>query len=350
VTHPDQRRGVESSGGAVGGAARGAGRGASRTAPPNPPPTPPNSPGQHPDPGQRRGPERPWRVPRTGNQRTTRGDVVLSLQARLTDRDKTLLGWLADHDVLTTPQIAHALFSSTGFTQRRLLTLHRAGLTDRFRPLRPGGGAYPWHHVLAPLGAQHVAATRDQPPPRPSAVVERNRRIATSRTLHHRLGVNTFFTDLAAHARTHPHTRLERWWSETRCAAPGAFAPGLISPIRPDGHGIWTGPGPGPDGRRVHVAFFLEYDLGGESHPVLRAKLDRYATHAARGGPAWPVLFVLPSQPREERLHEYLNNSDGAVTVATVTADRIAADGPAAAVWRTPRSTDPLQTLIDLAR
>jgi hypothetical protein len=97
------------------------------------------------------------------------------------------------------------------------------------------------------------------------------------------------------------------------------------------------------------VAFFLEYDLGGESHQILRAKLDRYTAHAARGGPAWPVLFVLPSLAREERLLEYLNSSDGVVSVATVTADRVAADGPAAAVWRTRRMADSLQTLIDLA-
>jgi hypothetical protein len=88
----------------------------------------------------------------------------------------------------------------------------------------------------------------------------------------------------------------------------------------------------------------------GESHQVLTAKLDRYAAHATRGGPAWPVLFVLPSQARQERLHEYLSSWDGVVTVATVTADRVAADGPAAAVWRTPRPADRLQSLIDLAR
>jgi hypothetical protein len=155
-------------------------------------------------------------------------------------------------------------------------------------------------------------------PPRPSAVVERNRRIATSRTLDHHLGVNAFFTALAGHARTHPDTRLDRWWSETQCAAPGAFAPGLISPIRPDGHGIWTQTD--PDGRQLRVAFFLEYDLGGESHQVVRAKLDRFAAHVARGGPAWPVLFVLPSLRREEQLHQNLRVSTHAVLVATGTA------------------------------
>ena len=245
-SQPDEAR-SRSSGGASGGASRSADRGASRTAPPNPPPPAPNSPAQAANGGTGRGPERPWRVSPAGTGRPWRTDAVLGLQARLTDRDETLLGWLADHHVLTTPQITRALFGSTGFAQRRLLTLHRDGLIDRFRPLRPGGGAYPWHYVLAHLGALHVAAVRDQSPPRPAATTDRIRRIATSRTLDHRLGVNGFFTDLAGHARTHPGTRLERWWSEAQCAAPGAFAPGLISPIRPDGHGIWTETG--DDGR-----------------------------------------------------------------------------------------------------
>jgi predicted transcriptional regulator len=172
----------------------------------------------------------------TGLSAMASRDRVLQLRARLTERDLLLLEWLADHQVLTTPQIATALFSSLGFAQRRLLALHRAGVIERFRPLRPGGGAYPWHYVLAQTGAETIAAARGQSSPRPSETAQRIRRIATSRTLDHRLGVNQFFTDLAGHARTHPPTRLERWWSEARCAAPGAFGPGLVSPIRPDGH------------------------------------------------------------------------------------------------------------------
>jgi hypothetical protein len=269
------------------------------------------------------------------------------MQARLTDRDETLLGWLADHHVLTTPQITHALFGSTRFAQRRLLTLHRAGLIDRFRPLRPGGGAYPWHYVLAHLGALHVAAARDQPPPRPAATADRIRRIATSRTLDHRLGVNGFFTDLAGHARTHPGTRLDRWWSEAQCSAPGAFAPGLISPIRPDGHGVWTETG--DDGKQRAVAFFLEYDTGAEAHHVLASKLARYTSHVARGGPAWPILFVLPSREREEQFQKNVHRGyPGAV--ATATMERLSAAGPARAVWMIPGSGHQPKSLIDLVR
>src|SRR5207244_3939814 len=103
-----------------------------------------------------------------------------------------LLDWLADHRVLTTLQISHALFGSLDFAQRRLLTLHRLGLVDRFRPLRAGGGSYPWHYVIDQVGAEFVAASRGDKPPRRGDMVDRKRRIAASRTLEHLLGVNQF--------------------------------------------------------------------------------------------------------------------------------------------------------------
>jgi hypothetical protein len=282
-------------------------------------------------------------------------DRVLLLQARLTDRDLHLLDWLADHQVLTTPQIANALFTSLGFAQRRLLALHRAGVLERFRPLRPGGGAYPWHYVLAQTGAELVAAARDQPPPRPSETAQRIRRIATSRTLDHRLGVNQFFTDLAAHARTHPPARLERWWSEGRCAAPGAFGASLVSPIRPDGHGIYSEPTDGgtdsTDGQLRRVAFFLEHDTGTESHAVLLDKLTRYDAHASRGGPVWPVLFWLPNPTREHHLHAQLSSLEVAVPLATATRTRD--DGqddrtPAGPIWRVHRAGPQRSRLVDI--
>jgi hypothetical protein len=81
-------------------------------------------------------------------------DPVLRVQSRLTDRDRILLGWLYDHGVLTSFQIAHALFSSLDFGQRRLRTLHRLGLVARFRPQRMEGGSYPYHYVIDQLGAR----------------------------------------------------------------------------------------------------------------------------------------------------------------------------------------------------
>jgi protein involved in plasmid replication-relaxation len=271
------------------------------------------------------------------------GDRVLRMQAYVTYRDRLLLDWLYDHQVLTTFQIAHALFGSLDFAQRRLLRLHRLGLLERFRPLRAGGGSYPWHYVLDQLGAEIVAASRDEPAPRPAEATARRRRVATSRTLDHLLGVNQFFTDLAGHARTHPPARLERWWSERQCARPGAWGGPMLAKVRPDGHGVFT------DGNR-RVAFFVEHDVGGEQLGVLAAKLTGYTALAADGGPAWPVLFWLPTAARERHLHRLLDDADVWVPVATAARDSLQADiSPADPVWLVHGADDAPRGLVDLA-
>jgi Replication-relaxation len=142
---------------------------------------------------------------------------------RITDRDRTLLGWLYDHDVLTTPQLANALFPSLDFCQRRLRTLYRLRLIARFRPQRADGGSYPYHWVIDQLGAEVVAAARDERPPRRDHARLERRRWTSTRTLAHRLGVNQFFTDLAGHARTHPGVQLRHWLPEAACQRSGTF-------------------------------------------------------------------------------------------------------------------------------
>ena len=262
------------------------------------------------------------------------GDLLLRVQSQLTDRDYTLLWWLADHGVLTSFQIAQALFPSLDYAQQRLRILTRLGVVDRFRPNKPDGGSHPYHYVLAQLGVEVVAAQRGEDLPRRDQAKRRRWHLTNRANLPHLLGTNGFFTALAGHARTHPRSRLDRWWSEAQCAAPGALAPGLISPIRPDGHGIWTETG--DDGKQRTVAFFLEYDTGAEAHHVLAAKLTRYASHVARGGPAWPVLFVLPAREREEQFQKNLQRAYPAV--ATATMERLCVSGPARAVWTIPAS------------
>jgi predicted transcriptional regulator len=263
------------------------------------------------------------------------GDRVLRAQYRLTDRDLTLLGWLADHDVLTTDQIAHALYPSLGFAQRRLMKLTQAGVVERFRPHRWDGGSYPFHYVLDQLGVDVVAAQRaeDQLPRRDQA--RRRRWWLTSRAnLPHRLAVNQFFIDLAGHARTHPDTALERWWSSARCQQNGVFAAldGTTdlriwtATIAADGHGVWTrtssaaAVGHGVTGAVpviVRVPFFVEVDLGTEDLPRLVGKLAAYSTWSERTGRVWPVLFWLPSAIRERHLHDRLATTSTGVPVAT---------------------------------
>lgn len=286
-------------------------------------------------------------------------EPLLAVQYRLTDRDLRLLGWLADHGVLTTPQIAHALYPSLDFTQRRLLKLVSAGLLDRFRPQRPDGGSHPYHYLLAQLGVEVVAAQRDDEElPRRDRARKTRWWLTNRANLPHRLAVNQFFTDLAGHARTHPDTWLDRWWPSARCQQPGAFA--RLDPdnhihlfhatVAADGHGIWTETQ--DDDTEVQVPFFAEIDLGTEDLARVAAKVTTYERFAHTTGWVWPVLFWLPTQARERHLHTKLTERRSIVPVATTAADLAASTGlsPAEAVWWLHGHTGGQRlALIDLA-
>jgi hypothetical protein len=229
-------------------------------------------------------------------------DPVLRVQVRLTDRDRTLLGWPYDHGVLTSFQIANALFPSLDFCQRRLRTLTELRLVTRFRPHQPDGGSYPYHYVIDQLGAEPVAAARGERPPRRD------------------------------HARTHPGTRLAAWWSESACQRSGAFVRpgdpivlGAYQPrIRPDGYGEWVESG-------VTVPFFLEYDTGTEPLRTLVDKVDGYTDLARHLGRTWPVLFWLHSPARERNLQRILIDQPPIVPVAT--GHRAGSSSPAGELW-----------------
>ncbi|MFI7487848.1 replication-relaxation family protein [Micromonospora echinaurantiaca] len=279
-------------------------------------------------------------------------DPVLRVQSQLTDRDRVLLGWLYDHGVLPSFQIAQALFSSLDFCQRRLRTLYRLRLVARFRPQRADGGSYPYHYVIDQLGAEVVAASRDERPPRRDHARVERRRWTSSRSLAHRLGVNGFFTELAGYARTNPRAELVDWLSEAACQRSGTFTrledPGLVRAyqprVRPDGYGLWTESG-------VMVPFFVEYDTGREQLAVLTGKLASYRELFAKIGRAWPVLFWLHSAAREANLRRLLADTPPQVPVATGARDYAATAGlcPAEAVWAVPGGGGQRQRLADLA-
>lgn len=278
-------------------------------------------------------------------------DPVLRVQSQLTARDRILLGWLYDHGVLTTFQVANALFPSLDFCQRRLRILHRLRLIARFRPQRADGGSYPYHWLIDQLGAEVVAAARDERPPRRDHARLERRRWTSTRTLAHRLGVNQFFTDLAGHARTHPGAELRQWLPEAVCQRAGTFATAGDSvlvrayepSVRPDGYGLW-----GEDDREV--AFFLEYDTGTEPIRVLTGKLVGYARLFATLGRSWPVLFWLHSAVRERNLRQRLADLPSLVPIATGTRDDIAfrRPTPAEQVW-TDQGIGDRRRLIDLS-
>ncbi|MDQ7911157.1 replication-relaxation family protein [Phytohabitans sp. ZYX-F-186] len=262
---------------------------------------------------------------------------LLAAQAALTGRDLRLLGWLYDHGVLTTEQIAAALFSSLDICQRRLLKLVRLGVLARFRPQRWEGGSYPYHYVLDQLGVDVVAAQRGDELPRRDQARKRRHHLTSRANLPHLLGTNQFFIDLAAHQRTHPGSALLRWWPAVAFHAKGAFYRNgdnpnimLIKAVpRPDGHGIWA-----EDGRQV--PFLLELDLGTEPLGVLADKVRGYDLLASMTNWRWPVLFWLPSTRRELNLHHTLADlGELRAVVATAAADHTARTGqtPAQRVW-----------------
>ena len=269
------------------------------------------------------------------------GNPLLRLQASLTPRDQRLLDWLYDHGVLTSAQIARAMFSSLDFAQRRLLRLTQLAVITRFRPQRWHGGSHPYHYVLDQLGYQHVMAQRGEGMPRGDRARVRHQALINRADLAHLLGTNEVFVDLAGYARTHPGTRLARWWPAAAFHEPDIFAHDHQTADaiyrhryrlpRPDGHGIWID-------HDITVPFFLEYDRGTETLAVLVDKVDKYTRLATHTIWRCPVLFHLPNLRREANLQQLLteDHHTGRAAVATTAADYRAQTGlsPAETIWR----------------
>ncbi|MEU4481704.1 replication-relaxation family protein [Micromonospora sp. NPDC023966] len=280
-------------------------------------------------------------------------DPLLRLQASVTARDDRLLGWLYDHGLLTTDQIAAALFPSLDFAQRRLRRLTVLRAVDRFRPNKPDGGSYPYHYVLDQLGYSHVRAQRGLGPPRRDQARRRKQSLTSRPDLPHLLGGNQVFIDLACHARTHPNSRLDRWQPASAFHDPGVLyrrggdpqimVHGPSGLPRPDGAGVWTE-------QDRSVPFFLEYDTGRERLDILTEKIAKYERLFAMSTWAWPVLFHLPSARREANLHHRLAGRTPRAFIATTTADLRAAIGasPAEQVWHLVGLGVGRRRLIDL--
>ncbi len=240
---------------------------------------------------------------------------LLAIYPHITSRDRLLLQLLDDHQVLTTNQIHRMLFSARRTCQLRLAELAALGLLERFRFPRDGGGSQPWHWTLGHNGHRFQAAAHHRPEPTLRASRQLVQRLSANPHLTHLVLTNEFFVRLTEHARRHPNTRLDRWWSETTTTK-------QYRTITADGHGLFSV-------GDATVGFFLEADTGTEPLRRVAAKLDRYATLIRRGGPHYPVLFWLGSQPREDHLHAVLRGRPGTVRFATATHD----SNPADRVW-----------------
>lgn len=233
------------------------------------------------------------------------GEHHAYLAAHLTPRDRWLARVLAEHRVLTAAQITQLAFASTRGANRRLLSLYRWRIVDRFQPYLTTGSA-PMHYVLDTAGAAALAAedgidtsTRDLGYRHDRAI-----QIAHSLRLAHTVGANGFYADLVATARHSPTDRpgsdgsgvaggsraVTAWWSEARCAR--LFG----EHVRPDAYGRWREPS---NGQTSEVEFFLEHDTGTEALNRVASKLTGYQRLTVATGIPTPVLFWLPTPARE---------------------------------------------------
>lgn len=218
-------------------------------------------------------------------------NLVLYVSRRLTDRDRAILCLLADHRVLTSDQLADALFGSPTTARHRLTQLHQLRVVQRFSPFVSKGSA-PYHYVLDRLGAEVIAAERGVEPKKLWRQ-DRSLVLARSRTLDRIVGINGFFTALMGEARRRPEYRLPVWWSATRCAE------WVGDLVKPDGYGVW-GHGGGT------LDFFLEWDRG-EPADEWAERLVRHADLAdALEWHVW-VLVVVRTPRREAELRRCLD-------------------------------------------
>jgi hypothetical protein len=262
--------------------------------------------------------------------RRSTAERLAALAGRLTGRDRDLCRLLAEHRVLTTPQLVELAFLSRNAAQHRLAVLHRLGVVDRFRPHHTPGSA-PYHYLLGPLGAALLAAQHEQDPGQVGYRRDRTLALAHSQRLQHLLGVNGFFTALAAAARDHPDAALEVWWSEQRCTQQWGEL------VRPDGYGRWRE-------HQQRLDFFLEYDRGSEPVGRLAGKLAGYLELAHASGIGTPLLLWLPTPAREAAACRAIAGSSLPVATATPHPDH----PPAGPVWLPLHRHGPRRRLVEL--
>lgn len=232
-------------------------------------------------------------------------ELIDTVVATLTERDRVICEHLLEHRVLTTAQLRELAFDSLTRAETRLVALYRRRVVDRFRPYTATGSA-PYHYLLDEVGAAALAGVRgqraDELPWRRDQVL----RWARSQRLAHLIGTNGVFTALVDYARHHPGYHLAAWWSERRCVA--AFG----SLARPDGYGQWRYPGGGLD-------FCLEYDTGTETVGRVASKMTSYAKlQLAVDRSLWVLIWTSTSR-REGELRRALLPYAHAVRVATAT-------------------------------
>ena len=251
-----------------------------------------------------------------------------NVAAHLTTRDRWLARMVAEHRVLTSPQIAAIAFGSRRSANHRLQKLHTWRVLDRFQPYI-GRGRAPMYYVLDTTGA-HLLAHEDGLDPKDLKFrPERSVGIAYSLRLAHLMGVNNFFTTLLADALTNTtqDQTVTAWWSEARCGRH------FGDHVRPDGYGRWHEAG-------REIEWFLEWDTGSYQLSRFVSKLPGYTSLAAATNIVTPLLAVFATAAREaharRQLVEHLRTDPQrqALPIATTTAEHLRTAGsPAHDIW-----------------
>lgn len=268
--------------------------------------------------------------------------VLAQLAARLTMRDRQLLRLIQEQRVLTSAQIAEIAFDTDDTARRRLFTLHRMGVLDRFRPnLPPGLGTAPYHYVVGPAGAAVLASEDGVDLSAYGYRRDRVLSIAYSQRLAHTVGTNGFGAALRGFARRQANAELVTWWPESRCTSVWGDT------VRPDAYGRWR-----QDAQTID--FFLEYDTGSEPLDRVVRKLDGYAALTQVSRVVTPVLFWVQGERREANLRRKLvqHPAQAFVPVATGNPSALVGpvdDGPAGEKWLPSDAEGPRLRLAGLA-
>jgi hypothetical protein len=170
----------------------------------------------------------------------------------ITERDREILSQLAEHEPLSSSELALLYFPSARSCRLRLCHLEDRDLLQRVYPARSrrGGGTEAlW--FLSPTGRRAISAPARRPPG------------LSIPDLEHRRAVAGFFCGLIRRSLACSDEGLWSWRGERSAER------ALGGAVRPDGYGRYLLPG-------GEVVFYLELDRGSEQHRRVAEKLRRY--------------------------------------------------------------------------
>jgi hypothetical protein len=253
-------------------------------------------------------------VPPHADARPSQSELT-RLHRTLTQRDLVILQSLYDYRYLNTLQVKELFFPSLRSCQMRLQYLKRLGLIYSWKVIETPGVKR--RHSLLLISARGARVLADWHADDQRAYVERSHAVR-DHCWHavHDLEANQVFVGLVMQSRQRRAEGLLHWYSEEHVRADrGEMAQEFKWPVpAPDGSGVYLMPG----GR---ILFDLEWDRATESLARLRQKINAvgYYKHF-RMAKQHHVLFVLPSDDREDNVHTQSGSADHTPTATTAAA------------------------------